>query len=648
MLRCKMTSYALLLLSTIATAMSSETSTTIPLNHDPINDASTTGQRRTTVTLPLLTHHAMKQRRMLEMGLNEDEMESYLDSLPQRPSRPSSRRTSLEVGGLYQGYGTHYVDLWVGTPPQRQTVIIDTGSGVTAFPCSACSNCGKGYHASPLFVEANSSSFQKLKCDSCIERGTCTNRKKDNEYCKIGVSYQEGSSWSAYQAKDETYLGGPHNEALGTKSFEAGDEKYLSSGVVDENPEDAASFSFPLRFGCQTRITGLFKTQLADGIMGMCNQKGAFWHQMVDAGVIERQQFSLCFSTAPHSSSNGTSAGAVTMGGVDTNLHKSPMVFIDGHVASSSFWGITIRKVYFMKSGVTELTQDTTIKLDVSSSQLNTGKVILDSGTTDTYLTRKIADSFKKIFKSEVGVDYNTRGMKLTDAQFEKLPSLVVQLNGYSGSTDEIIDISDPDAHPRLAGKLDPDYPNDVLVVIPPNHYIEYVSKLGKYKPRLHVSDYSTTLGASFMAGHDILFNAKNNRIGFAVSDCSYPSLFNDELTANQNTMSLTSFPKISPTKSPTPITPITATNGNLIHPQGEENRDACNSFACGYRLFFLILGVFLTVLMVAGLIRRKYVNQNLEEFDRRKKRGENEIISLMEGEFEGEISKEMEMREIS
>ena len=185
-----------------------------------------------------------------------------MESLPQRPSRSSSRRTSIEVGGLYQGIGTHYVDIWVGTPPQRQTVIVDTGSGVTAFPCSACKDCGEDYHASPFFIEEVSSSFQKDTCDSCSSGGSCTQRNQDGEYCKISVRYTEGSSWSAYEARDQIYLGGPHNKSLHTKAFEAGDEKYLASGVVDENPEDAAAFSFPLQFGCQTSVTGLFKTQL--------------------------------------------------------------------------------------------------------------------------------------------------------------------------------------------------------------------------------------------------------------------------------------------------------------------------------------------------------------------------------------------------
>ena len=40
------------------------------------------------------------------------------------------------------GYGTHYAYIWVGTPPQRQSVIVDTGSFHTAFPCEPCSNCG--------------------------------------------------------------------------------------------------------------------------------------------------------------------------------------------------------------------------------------------------------------------------------------------------------------------------------------------------------------------------------------------------------------------------------------------------------------------------------------------------------------------------
>jgi len=61
----------------------------------------------------------------------------------QNRRRMSSGEEALPMSQLYQGYGTHYVDLWVGSPiPQRQTVIVDTGSSVTAFPCKGCHECG--------------------------------------------------------------------------------------------------------------------------------------------------------------------------------------------------------------------------------------------------------------------------------------------------------------------------------------------------------------------------------------------------------------------------------------------------------------------------------------------------------------------------
>ena len=53
---------------------------------------------------------------------------------------------------LSQGYGTHLANVWVGSPhPQRKTVIVDTGSHFTAFPCQGCDKCGGAYHTDPYF-----------------------------------------------------------------------------------------------------------------------------------------------------------------------------------------------------------------------------------------------------------------------------------------------------------------------------------------------------------------------------------------------------------------------------------------------------------------------------------------------------------------
>ena len=44
------------------------------------------------------------------------------------------------IGADYEG---HFVAAYIGTPPQRQSLIIDTGSAMTILPCKACANCGK-------------------------------------------------------------------------------------------------------------------------------------------------------------------------------------------------------------------------------------------------------------------------------------------------------------------------------------------------------------------------------------------------------------------------------------------------------------------------------------------------------------------------
>ena len=209
---------------------------------------------------------------------------------------------------------------------------------------------------------------------------------------------------------------------------------------------------------------------------------------MYDAKIITTKNFSLCFSKENAADSDGTLAGAVTMGGTDPNLHLTPMVYASGKVDGGIMHGVVIRKIYFMEAGVyaaTDATKETLRVIDVSVGVLNKGKVILDSGTTDTYFNREIASEFKKVFSDLVGVAYDTRGMTLTDEQVDKIPSLVVQLNGkVKDSEGPVFDPLDPDGVPGLAGKVDEKYPNDILVVVPPSHYFDYSAGSNKYVPR--------------------------------------------------------------------------------------------------------------------------------------------------------------------
>lgn len=117
---------------------------------------------------------------------------------------------------------------------------------MTAFPCQGCGDCGvPKYHADVLFAQDESTSFEKLGCNDCF-RGHC-----QGDICTVGMSYAEGSSWTAFEASDNCYVGGLHSQVTV-------DDK----GTDYLDPFHAPAFSFGLRFGCQTKLTGLFITQV--------------------------------------------------------------------------------------------------------------------------------------------------------------------------------------------------------------------------------------------------------------------------------------------------------------------------------------------------------------------------------------------------
>ncbi|KAL7462147.1 hypothetical protein ACHAXS_002538, partial [Conticribra weissflogii] len=506
------------------------------------------------VTHPLIPHRVHLQRRrreLLERSRDGGDNSVADTALPPRPhvSRHSlaqsvdhdarnelqnrlgapnaPRRLQQQMGALYQGYGTHYVDLWVGTPtPQRQTVIVDTGSGVTAFPCEECQNCGSSYHTDGYFVQSKSQTFRALSCNECF-RGYCATMDGSKK-CRISMSYAEGSSWSAYESFDTCYAGGPHDAPLQAQG-------HVSSENVDHiDPVDASQFAFELAFGCQVSITGLFITQLADGIMGMENDKTSFWKQMHGKNAIPRPEFSLCFSRQDEAEREGTGAGAMTLGGVDPRLHTTPMVFAK-NTKSSGFYAVHVKAVYLREGGgvSAQVTQDDMPrlhKLDVSESTLNNGNVIVDSGTTDTYFTSALQAPFKKAWKQIVGKDYSHAAVNLTPQEIAALPTILIVLSGDDS------DLGDdppgnPDDIPGYAGTvLSPDNPKDVVLAIPASHYLEYDPDNKNYVPRFYVEESSgSVLGANAMMGHDVYFDTENGRVGWAESDCDYNALLTSE-----------------------------------------------------------------------------------------------------------------------
>jgi hypothetical protein len=387
---------------------------------------------------------------------------------------------------LFIGTGTHYANLYVGSPPQRVSVIVDTGSHHTAFPCAGaagCTDCGK--HTDPYFNPDTSETSRTLTCaaDCPASKSFFRNTRRAgtgtcdaaHDRCTFGQSYAEGSSWDAYQLKDNVWVG--RHEA------KENDAAHLALKHTE------------FQFGCINHQTGMFNGQVSNGIMGfgkakgLPNPKSTLTTTLHEAKVIDHKVFSLCFAK---------DGGSLTLGAPesDVRLRKAgkPLRWVPLRPSASNWFGVDVTAV---RVGA--------VKMGGGTSAFQAGKgTIVDSGTTDTYLPRAAAAAFKTAFKQASGVDFvGGKAYSLTAAQAAALPSIFFDL---SGGDDQ----------------------GGATVEMPPSHYLDEV-RAGTYRMRLYATESSgAILGANAMRDHDVIFDEENNRMGWVEADCHTPAVVGD------------------------------------------------------------------------------------------------------------------------
>ena len=128
------------------------------------------------------------------------------------------------------------------------------------------------------------------------------------------------------------------------------DKVFLGDTQVKLLP-DAKDYRVDLKLACMQSSTGLFRTQFADGVLGLSNSPDALPYQLKAKGITTTSTFALCFRVG---------GGILTLGGMDPRVNgnsvkyaamRSPRATIAGKNQTdvegdvAHWYGVTVLKV---------------------------------------------------------------------------------------------------------------------------------------------------------------------------------------------------------------------------------------------------------------------------------------------------------------
>ena len=115
----------------------------------------------------VLGNHSATVTRLKFLPVDHSNPRRRAPSAHKRRRRLSDTPGGLEIDGNLNTLGYFSAEVCVGSPPKSFDLIVDTGSALTAFPCSDCPHCGAHQHASSpgsRFDVRTSSSSQQVSC----------------------------------------------------------------------------------------------------------------------------------------------------------------------------------------------------------------------------------------------------------------------------------------------------------------------------------------------------------------------------------------------------------------------------------------------------------------------------------------------------
>ena len=386
------------------------------------------------------------------------------------------------VYGSAFGLNYYYTNLYLGEEMKKQTYILDTGSTITTAPCQPY--CTKcGTHLNSYHVIKNNSKIISCSDEKCkLVKSFCGKENK----CSFKTSYSEGSSIEGIFI----------NELI-----RFGEDYELKNGVFAP-------------IGCTTSENHLFFTQKADGIMGLANNENNIISVFYKIGVIENNIFGLCLAQI---------GGYFSIGDINTTFHREEITYLKME-KNSFFYSLNMNNIYINNRLITKYNQ-------------NRHTLIIDSGTTISYFPEEIFNEMVDKIKTICNSFENKNGCGKYEYDKDFGPC-------FSFESVEKLDDAIYQYWPNISFIL-----GNYQYKWTPDEYIFNITNKMKVMGCMGFNKGNGkrfTLGSTWMIGHEIIFDRKNNKIGVVEANCdknnnktmNYLGIekgYNDEMLDNNN-----------------------------------------------------------------------------------------------------------------
>ncbi|TMX03495.1 hypothetical protein EJD97_015915 [Solanum chilense] len=274
---------------------------------------------------------------------------------------------------IHAGNGEFLMQISIGSPSESYNAIMDTGSDLIWTQCKPCKECFD--QSTPIFDPSKSSTFEKISCS--------------NKLCEALPMSSCGDSSCEYM-----YTYGDYSSSEG----------FLASEIFT-----FGKVSIPnVAFGCGNDNEGSGFSQGA-GLVGLGRGSLSLVSQL------HMSRFSYCL-TSINEDADSTSS-TLLMGSMArddyNNIITTPLV---KNPTQPSFYYLSLKGISV---------GDTQLAIKKSTFSLNkdgSGGMIIDSGTTITYLEESAFSLLKKEFSSQVNLEVDDSSSTGLDLCF-KLPS---------------------------------------------------------------------------------------------------------------------------------------------------------------------------------------------------------------------------------